>query len=86
MTAQFKLICQLIVSTLVIAGFFAFVFALFFFARSIDPTVKDSLTQISGALIAAFGGVVGFWLGTSLSSSAKDATISQLSNAQGTAR
>ena len=78
MSAQFKLICQLVVSIIVILGFFGFVFALFFFAKSIDPTVRDSLTQISGALIAAFGGVVGFWLGTSLSSSAKDQTISQL--------
>jgi len=78
MTPKFKLICQLIISVIVILGFFGFVFALFFFARSIDPSVKESLTQISGALIAAFGGVVGFWLGTSLSSAGKDHTISQL--------
>jgi hypothetical protein len=75
---NFKLICQLVISALVILGFYAFVFVFIFFARQIDPSVRDSLTQISGALIAAFGGVVGFWLGTSLSSSAKDQTISQL--------
>lgn len=73
-----KLIAQLVVSVIVILGFFAFVFALFFYARSIDPTVRDVVTQISGALIAAFGGVIGFWLGTSLSSAAKDQTINQL--------
>lgn len=85
MSAQFKLICQLVISAMVILGFYGFVFVFIFFAKSIDPTVKDSLTQISGALIAAFGGVVGFWLGTSLSSSAKDATISQLTT-QGSTR
>lgn len=79
MTPQFKLVCQLVVSIIVILGFFGFVFALFFFAQAIDPTVRDALTQISGALIAAFGGVVGFWLGTSLSSASKDQTISTLS-------
>jgi protein-S-isoprenylcysteine O-methyltransferase Ste14 len=78
MTPTQKLVFQLVISILVILGFFGFVFALFFFARAIDPSVKESLTQISGALIAAFGGVVGFWLGTSLSSASKDNTISQL--------
>lgn len=86
MSANFKLICQLVISAMVILGFYAFVFTFFFFAKQIDPSVRDSLTQISGALIAAFGGVVGFWLGTSLSSSSKDATISQLTNTQGTVR
>lgn len=73
-----KLIAQLVVSIVVIVGFYTFVFALFFFARSIDPGMKDVVIQISGALIAAFGGVIGFWIGTSLSSSAKDQTISNL--------
>lgn len=81
MSAQFKLICQLVISLTVVLGFFGFVALLFFNAKQIDPSVKDSLTQISGALIAAFGGVVGFWLGTSLSSAAKDQTISQLTKA-----
>lgn len=80
MTPQFKLVCQLIISIIVILGFFAFVFALFFLAKAIDPSVKDSLTQISGGLLAAFGGICGFWLGTSLSSAAKDHTINNLSN------
>ena len=80
MTPKFKLVCQLVISILVIVGFFAFVFALFFLAKSIDPSVKDSLTQISGGLLAAFTGICGFWLGTSLSSSSKDHTISNLSN------
>lgn len=78
MNANFKLIAQLVVSVIVILGFFCFVFALFFYARAIDPSVRDVVTQISGALIAAFGGVIGYWLGTSLSSTSKDQTISQL--------
>lgn len=78
MTPAFKLGAQLFVSTLVIVGFFAFVFALFFFAKAIDPSVKESLTLVTGSLIAAFTGVCGFWLGTSLSSLSKDSTISNL--------
>lgn len=78
MTPTLKLWFQLVISALVIAGFFAFVFALFFFAKAIDPSVKESLTLVTGSLIAAFTGVVGFWLGTSLSSVAKDQTISNL--------
>lgn len=78
MNTTMKLIAQLVISVLVIFGFFGFVFALFFYAKSIDPTVRDVVTQISGALIAAFGGVIGYWLGTSLSSTSKDQTISQL--------
>lgn len=85
MSAQFKLICQLVISVIVILGFFVFVFALFFLAKAIDPSAKESLTLITGSLISAFAGICGFWLGTSLSSAAKDATISTLSN-QGTAR
>lgn len=84
--ARFKMVCQLVISVLVIALFGGFVFALFFFARQIDPSVKDVLTQISGGLLAAFGGIIGYWIGTSLSSSGKDRLISQLTNTQGTAR
>ena len=78
MTPTFKLVCQLVISALVILGFYAFCFVFIFHAKEIDPNVKDALTQISGAMIAAFGGVVGFWLGTSLSSASKDHTISNL--------
>jgi apolipoprotein N-acyltransferase len=78
MTPKFKLVCQLAISLAIILGFFAYVFALFFLAKNIDPTVRESVTLITGALIATFTGVSAYWLGTSLSSSAKDATISNL--------
>lgn len=80
MTANMKLACQLVVSVCVILPFWGFVFLLFFYARSIDPSVRDTITQITGALIAAFGAVIGFWIGTSLSSAAKDSTIEALTS------
>lgn len=85
MTPQFRLVCQLIVSLAVVLPFWGFVFCLFFLAREIDPTVRDVVNQIAGAVVGAFLMAIGFWLGTSLSSSSKDQTISQLTT-QGSAR
>ena len=80
MTANAKLLCQLAISVCVVLPFWGFVFLLFFYAKAIDPSVRDTITQITGALIAAFGAVIGFWIGTSLSSSAKDSTIEALTS------
>lgn len=78
MNAHFKLICQLVVTVLLIAPFWFYVYFLLTKAGSIDPSIKDSINQITGSVLTLVAGAAGFWLGTSLSSSAKDATISQL--------
>jgi hypothetical protein len=80
-SADKKLVCQLIVTLAVVLPFWGFVFCLFFYAREIDSSARDTVTQITGGLIAAFAGSIGFWLGTSASSAAKDATISTLTGA-----
>lgn len=84
MTPKFKLICQLAISAMVLLGYYAFQYALFFHAKEIDATVRDVLVQNNGAQIGAFGLVVGYWIGTSLSSFSKDTTInSQLTKGNG---
>jgi uncharacterized membrane protein YeaQ/YmgE (transglycosylase-associated protein family) len=80
------MLCQLVVSVLIIGPFWFYVYFLLTRAGAIDPSVKDSINQVTGAVLTFVAGIVGFWLGSSLSSSSKDATISQFTNTQGTAR
>ena len=78
MTPNTKLTFQLIVSLAVILPFWGFVAMIFFFGDQVDSSWRDTIQQITGGLLAAFGLAIGFWLGTSLSSASKDNTISQL--------
>lgn len=68
---------QLLISMVLLGGSFAFLYGVFFSGHAIDPSSKESLTQVTGGVLAIVGGVAGFWLGTSLSSLRKDSTISK---------
>lgn len=63
---------QLLISLVLLAGGFAFLYGVFFSGHHIDPTSKESLTQVTGGVLALISGVAGFWIGTSLSSLRKD--------------
>jgi len=73
----FQDISQLIVSLVLLAGCFGFLWGVYFSGHPIDPGSKESLTQVTGGVIGMIGTVAGFYLGTSLSSLRKDTTISQ---------
>ncbi len=68
---------QLLVSLVLLGGCFAFLYGVFFSGHTIPPESKESLTQVTGGVLALISGVSGFWIGTSLSSLRKDATISK---------
>lgn len=75
---------QLLVSLVLLAGCFAFLYGVFFSGTPIQPDTKESLTQVTGGVIGIIGLVAGFWLGTSLSSLRKDSALMKgASNAQG---
>lgn len=65
-------ISQLLISLVLLAGSFAFLYGVFFSGAHIAPESKDSLTQVTGGVIALISGVAGYYLGTSLSSLRKD--------------
>ena len=58
--------------SIVVLGFFAYL--LWFSTTHGLPKDDASVQQIVGALIAALSGVLGYWIGSSKSSQAKDAT------------
>jgi hypothetical protein len=68
---------QLLVSLVLLGGSFAFLYGVFFSGHNIDPGSKESLTQVTGGVLAIISGVAGFWIGTSLSSLRKDSAISK---------
>lgn len=68
---------QLLVSLTVLAGGFVFLYMIFFSGVKIDPSMRESLNQTTGAVLTMLGGVTGFWIGTSLSSMRKDAALTR---------
>lgn len=68
---------QLLISLVLLGGCFAFLYGVFFSGHSIDPNSKESLTQVTGGVLAIISGVAGFWIGTSLSSLRKDSAITK---------
>lgn len=75
-TAQ--MFARLYVSTLLIVPSWGYFYFLLTRGASIAESVKDSVTLITGTVLALLTGVGGFWIGSSLSSASKDTTISQL--------
>lgn len=73
-----QLFARLYVSTLLIVPSWAYFYFLLMHGGSIADSVKDSVTLITGTVLAILTGVGGFWIGSSLSSTAKDHTISTL--------
>lgn len=68
---------QLLISLVLLGGSFAFLYGVFFSGHPIDPTSKESLTQVTGGVLAIVSGVAGFWIGTSLSSLRKDSALAK---------
>jgi hypothetical protein len=56
---------------------FAIAFVLPWFAKP-PPEVQQAISQYSGAIILQWGGVMGYYFGTSQGSSAKDTTLSRM--------
>lgn len=65
---------RVIVSTVVVAGFIG-VTILYMTQKLNGSAVPEILSILLGALATNFTNVVGYWIGSSSSSSAKDATI-----------
>lgn len=66
---------QLLISLVLLIGCYAFLYGVFFSGHPVDPSSKESLTQVTGGVLAIVSGVAGFWIGTSLSSLRKDSKI-----------
>lgn len=68
---------RVIVSTIVVIGFMA-VTVLYMTQKINGAAVPEILSILLGALATNFTSVVGYWIGSSASSSAKDTTISEM--------
>ena len=71
-----KDILTLIISALILCGYFIFLFLLM--NKTIPAENRDIMNQASGALLTAFVAVVMFWIGSSKSSQEKTDIISKL--------
>lgn len=69
---------RVLISILAIAIYAAYVCALIFVP--IPTEMKDVINTAGGTLSGAFGLAIGYWIGSSASSSSKDKTITTLSN------
>ena len=69
---------RVLVSIIVVAGFLS-VTLLYMTQKLNGAAVPEILSILLGALATNFTAVVSFWVGSSASSSAKDATIQNLS-------
>jgi len=72
---------RVIVSTIVVAGFLS-VTLLYMTQKLNGAAVPEILSILLGALATNFTAVVGYWIGSSASSSVKDTTISNMANKQ----
>ena len=68
---------RVLVSIIVVAGFLTIV-VLVLTTKMQGNATSEVLLVLLGALAAAFGQVTSYWVGSSASSSAKDATISNI--------
>lgn len=72
---------RVLVSTIVVIGF-VLVTVLYMTQKLNGNPVPEILSILLGALATNFTNVVGFWVGSSASSSAKDNTIQNLTSKQ----
>lgn len=66
---KIKEIYQYSLATVIVVGFFALLYLLA--TQAIPAENKDSMNLVIGSLLAAFGGIVGYFFGSSLGSSKK---------------
>jgi hypothetical protein len=72
---------KVIVSSVVVVGFIGV--TIIYMTRKLDGgAVPEILSILLGALATNFTAVVGYWIGSSASSSSKDATIQNMANKQ----
>jgi hypothetical protein len=70
---------KVIVSSVVVVGFIGV--TIIYMTRKLDGgAVPEILSILLGALATNFTAVVGYWIGSSASSSSKDATIQNMAN------
>lgn len=70
---------RVVVSAVVVVGFI--LVTLMYMTQKLNgTTVPEILSILLGALATNFTAVVGYWIGSSSSSSAKDATIRDMAN------
>ncbi|MET4184969.1 hypothetical protein ABIB94_007098 [Bradyrhizobium sp. JR7.2] len=70
---------RVIVSSVVVVGFIGV--TIIYMTRKLDGgAVPEILSILLGALATNFTAVVGYWIGSSASSSSKDATIQNMAN------
>ncbi len=72
---------RVIVSIIVVAGFLS-VTILYMTQKLNGANVPEILSILLGALATNFTAVIGYWIGSSASSSAKDTTISNMATKQ----
>ncbi len=82
MNPNVKLLCQMIISLAIIGPFWWFAHEIVFNGASIDPGVREIASIIIGNVVPLVTGIAGFWIGSSLSSSAKDHVISQVATSK----
>lgn len=68
---------RVVISTIVVAGFIG-ITLLYMTQKLNGNAVPEILSILLGALATNFTAVVGYWIGSSASSSAKDATIQDM--------
>lgn len=77
MTANIKLLCQMIISLAIIGPFWWLAHSIIFSGAKIDPTVREIAGTIISNIVPMVTGIAGFWIGSSLSSASKDHTINK---------
>jgi len=77
MNTNVKLLCQMVISLSIIGPFWWLAHAIIFNGSTIDPTVREIAGTIISNVVPMVTGIAGFWIGSSLSSAAKDQTINK---------
>lgn len=80
MNANLKMLVQFLITTEII-GLLVWMLHIVVASPDITPAARDVLNTVLYQIVPLVTGLVGFWVGTSLSSSAKDHTISNLTKA-----
>jgi len=73
-----QMLARLYVSTIIIVPAWAYFYFLLVAGGQIAESVRDSVTLITGTVLALLSGVAGFWIGSSQSSASKDQHITNL--------
>lgn len=81
-STRVKSIGVVLISAIVLLGYFAVIMALFYLERTWTEREITLLNTLFGALTAAFIQVVSYWVGSSSSSANKDQALSDIARGQ----